>query len=61
MFREGISPEVLFGAGVLVLAIVIAYAVVRAGRLTRSERARSDAGARLVQDEEEARHRAGED
>jgi hypothetical protein len=61
MFREGISPEFLFGVGIVMLGVVIAYAVLRAGRLTRSERARSDAGARLVQDQEEARHRAGKD
>jgi hypothetical protein len=61
MFREGISPEFLFGVGIIVLGVIIAYAVLRAGRLTRSERARSDAGARLVQDQEEARHRAGKD
>ncbi len=58
MMREVISPEILFGVGIVVLLVILAYASLRAGRLTRYERARTDAATRSMQREEEAREQA---
>lgn len=37
-----ISPEVVWGVGIIILGLVLVYGVVRAGRLRRSERERID-------------------
>lgn len=36
------SPEALWGVGIIILAVVLVYGVMRAGRLRRSERERID-------------------
>ncbi len=36
------SPEVLWGIGIIILAVVLVYGMLRAGRLRRSERERVD-------------------
>jgi hypothetical protein len=58
MFSEVVSPEILFGIGIVVLLAILAYASLRAGRLSRSEAARTDAATRAMQRNEEAREQA---
>jgi hypothetical protein len=52
------GPEIWFGIGAVVLILGLAYAAIRAGRLTRRERQRTDAATVAVQRSEEAREKS---
>jgi hypothetical protein len=56
MFTEPfrLSPEFLFGGGAVILLAALVYAAFRAGTLTRSEKARTDAATRRMQQREES-------
>jgi hypothetical protein len=55
MFSELFAPEVLFGAGAVILLAALIYGAIRAGHLSWSEKARTDAATRRVQQQEESR------
>jgi hypothetical protein len=53
-----ISPEVLWGVGIIILGLVLVYGVVRAGRLRRDERERIDRRTIELQKSEQQAERA---
>lgn len=53
-----ISPEVLWGIGIIILGFVLVYGVARAGRLRRSERERIDRRTVELQKTEQQAERA---
>ena len=57
MFSELFAPEVLYGGGAAILLAALVYGVVKAGHLSRGEKARTDAGTRRMQQREDAQSR----
>ena len=55
-----VSPEVYLGVGIVILGLALAYGIVRAGRLRRSEREQIDQNVLEVRKREESAERNAE-